>query len=62
MLMETATSMNIFFVDSHIGFYANRVKEVMLNLFAMVFGYLTPISNTMPNFKDLSPSARWSQF
>ena len=46
----------------HIGLFMIRPPEGHLNLFAMVFGNLIPIPITIPNFKNLSPSARFYEF
>ena len=42
----------------HFEFYARWPPEIDHNLFAMVFEILMPIPATMPNLKNLAPSAR----
>ena len=46
----------------HFEFYARWPPEIDHNLFAMVFETFTPIPNTMPNLKNLAPSARFDLF
>ena len=46
----------------HFEFYARWPPEIDHNLFAMVFETLMPIPNTMPNIKNLAPSARFDLF
>ena len=43
----------------HFEFYARWPPEIDHNLFAMVFETLMPIPNTVPNLKNLAPSARF---
>ena len=43
----------------HIGLFVIRPPGGYLNLFAIVFGNFIPIPITIPNFKNLSPSARF---
>ena len=42
----------------HFEFCARWPPEIDHNLFAMVFETLMPIPSTMPNLKNLAPSAR----
>ena len=42
----------------HFEFYSRWPPEIDHNLFAMVFEILMPIPTTMPNLKNLAPSAR----
>ena len=44
---------------SHFDFYARWPPEIDHNLSAMVFETLMPIPNTVPNVKNLAPSARF---
>ena len=46
----------------HFEFYAKWPTEIDHNLFAMVFETFTPIPNTMPNLKNLAPSARFDLY
>ena len=46
----------------HFEFYSRLPPDIDHNLFAMVFETFTPISNTMPNLKNLAPSARFDLF
>ena len=41
-----------FHGGGHIGFCTKKPPEVELNLFAMVFENIMPISNTMPKYKN----------
>ena len=43
----------------HFEFYARWPPEIDHNLFAMVFETIMPIPTTMPNLKNLAPSARF---
>ena len=44
--------------DGHFEFYSRWPPEIDHNLFVMVFEILMPIPATMPNLKNLAPSAR----
>ena len=46
----------------HFEFYAKWPTEIDPNLFAMVLETFTPIPNTMPNLKNLAPSARFDVY
>ena len=46
----------------HIGLFSMRPPGAHPNLFAMVFRNLAPIPITIPNFKNLSPSARFDLY
>ena len=46
----------------HFEFYAKWPTEIDHNLFAMVFETFTPIPNTVPNLKNLAPSARFDLY
>ena len=67
VLIETKISHYLFQItgfSGHIGFCAYRPPGDYHNLFAVVFENLIPIPNTMPNCKNLSPSAQflWLSF
>ena len=46
----------------HFEFYTSWPPEIDHNLFAMVFETFTPIPNTVPNLKNLAPSARFDLY
>ena len=63
VLIEPKISHYLFQIkgfSGHIGFCAHRPPGGYSNLLAVVFVNLMPIPNTMPNCKNLSPSAQFA--